>query len=120
MKKSELRKNYMEKEMTINKARKELLKVTSELKDYQVFVRCNTYQDYKCDLITCLAVEVQDNDTLTWWGYVIASIVAPSNIMEGWEFLEKSQDIFKTMKKNTVKELERVGYININTEDYWE
>ena len=120
MKKSELRKNYMEKEMTINKARKELLKVTSELKDYQVFVRCNTCQDYKCDLVTCLAVEVQDNDTLTWWGYVIASIVAPSNIMEGWEFLEKSQDIFKTMKKNTVKELERVGYTNINTEDYWE
>ena len=40
--------------------------------------------------------------------------------MEGWEFLEKSQDIFKTMKKNTVKELERVGYTNINTEDYWE
>ena len=119
MKKSKLRK-YIEKEMSINKARKELLKVTSELKDYQVFVRCNTYQDYKCDLVTCLAVEVQDNDSLCWWGYVIASIVAPSNIMEGWKFLEDTQDIFKTMKKNTIKELESVGYTNINTKDYWE
>ena len=32
--------------------------------------------------------------------------------------MEMTQDIFKTMKKNMIAELEKYGYENIDTEDY--
>ena len=118
MKKSELRK-LMVKENTIIKARKELQQITRHIDNKQIYVRCYTSQGMDCSLITDLMVEVQDLDELEWYGFSIASIEVPCETrIEGWEFMEMTQDIFKTMKKNMVAELEKYGYENIDTEDY--
>ena len=118
MKKSEMRK-LVKKEMTIMKARKELQQITRHIDNRQIYVRCYTSQGMDCSLITDLMVEVQDLDELEWYGFSIASIEVPCETrIEGWEFMEMTQDIFKTMKKNMIAELEKYGYENIDTEDY--
>ena len=118
MKKSEMKK-LMVKEMTIMKARKELQQVTRYIDNKQIYVRCYTSQGMDCSLITDLMVEVQDLDELEWYGFSIASIEVPCETrIEGWEFMEMTRDIFKTMKKNMIAELEKYGYENIDTEDY--
>ena len=118
MKKSELRK-LMVKEMTIIKARKELQQATRYMEDYQVYVRCYTSRGMDLELITDLMVEVYDKEIGEWFSFYLASIeVKDSSEIEGWEFMEMTRDIFKTMKKNMVAELEKYGYTDIDTEDY--
>ena len=118
MKKSEMRK-LMVKEMTIMKARKELQQITRHMEDYQVYVRCYTSRGMDLELITDLMVEVYDKEIGEWFSFYLASIeVKDSSEIEGWEFMEMTRDIFKTMKKNMVAELEKYGYENIDVEDY--
>ena len=118
MKKSELRK-LVKKESTPAKIRKELQQTTKYMDDYQVYVRCYTSRGMDLELITDLMIEVYDKEIGEWFSFYLASIeVKDSSEIEGWEFMEMTRDIFKTMKKNMVAELERYGYENIDVEDY--
>ena len=118
MKKSEMRK-LVKKENTIAKIRKELQQTTRYMEDYQVYVRCYTSRGMDLELITDLMVEVYDKEIGEWFSFYLASIeVKDSSEIEGWEFMEMTRDIFKTMKKNMVAELEKYGYENIDVEDY--
>lgn len=118
MKKSELRK-LMRKENTIVSARNELRKIVKgNTEYYEVFVRCYTWNDFE-GVSTDLYLEAKDIESEEWHTITIASVeLAESEIEDYWKFVEDSRDIFKTMKKNLVAELEKYGYEIVSTEDY--
>lgn len=118
MKKSELRKRIV-KENTIVKARNELKKIVrGNTEYYELYVRCYTWNDFE-GVATDLYLEARDIETEEWHTITVARVeVAESEIEDYWKFVDDSRDIFKTMKKNLVKELESIGYEITSTEDY--
>ena len=116
MNKTELRK-LMKKENTIHKARKEVQGITRYLDNYELYVRCYTTNDNFNNIVsTDLYVEVYNGED--YHTIVLATIEVEEDKIDYWEFQELTNDIFKTMKKNMIKELEKYNYEITNTEDY--
>ena len=118
MKKSELRK-LIKKEMTILKARKELQNYIRIYGDGEIYVRCFTCGD---DGVLSTDLEVELYDGYDWHTIVLATIEVPDtkDLEENkyWKLVDDSCEVFKTLKKNMIAELEKYGYEISNTEDY--
>ena len=116
MNKTELRK-LMQKENTILKARKEVQNITRRLNDYELYVRCYTTNDnFDNTVSTDLYVEVYDSED--YHTIVLATIEVEEDRIDYWEFIEKTNDIFKTLKNNMINELKKYNYEITDTEDY--
>ena len=111
MNKKELR-GLMKKYNTITKARKEvqqILKHNDELTS--VDVRCYSVAEWGT-YSTDLQIEMEENTVH------VATIEIEEDGKDFWEFIELTTDIFKTMKKNLIEELEKYNIEVENTEDY--
>lgn len=115
MNKNELR-SLIKKETTIAKARKE---VQQQVKAWgynntEIYVRCfSTCDD---EFITDLLVEMTDGDD--WKTITLASITIDDYMADFYKFEELTRDIFKTMKKNMIKELMECNYKITDIQDY--
>lgn len=118
MKKSELRK-LMVKERTNNKAIKEMKEITRYLDEYELNVGCFTSTGFDNEIVTDLEITVIDREENEYHTIIIATIeIEEYEDSEFWDLVEMTRDIFKTMKKNLVKDLESIGYEITSTEDY--
>lgn len=122
MDKKELRK-MIKRELTISKARKQVQEFFRKHNsdECKIYVRCYSSQ---CDndFSTDLQVEIDYKDCdgyRTFHTIVVASIeISVEKDNDWWELVENTRDVFKTMKKNVVKELEEYNYTVFDTEDY--
>ena len=118
MKKSEMRK-LMVKERTNNKAIKEMKEITRYLDEYELNVSCFTSIGFENEIVTDLEITVIDREENEYHTIIIATIeITDYEDSEFWDLVEMTREVFKTMKKNLVKDLESIGYEITSTEDY--
>lgn len=116
MNKKELR-SLIRKENTIAGARKQVQQ-QARIWGYdntEIYVRCFS----SCDdaFATDLYVELTDGND--WKTITLASItIEDAQHLDFYDFEELTWDIFKTMKKNMIKELEAYNYTITDTTDY--
>lgn len=118
MKKSELRK-LMVKENTIMKARKELQQITKYIDEEEREILVRVFNSSSDNIMYAdLIIDVNDMEEGEWKSIYVATIELEEDKMDWWQFVEDTRDIFKTMKKNLVAEIEKYGYEITSTEDY--
>ena len=103
MKKSEMRK-LVKKEKTIMKARKELQEIIKYIDEEEREILVRVFNS--------------SNDNVMYADLIIDIHDIEEDKMDWWQFVEDTRDIFKTMKKNLVAEIEKYGYEISSTEDY--
>ena len=118
MKKSDMRK-LVKKEMTIMKARKELQQVTRYMDEEEREILVRVFNSSSDSIMYAdLIIDVNDIEEGEWKSIYVATIELEEDKMDWWQFVEDTRDIFKTMKKNLVAEIEKYGYEISSTEDY--
>ena len=122
MNKKELR-SLIVKENTVASARKQVQEQVKRwgYDETEIYVRCFSSSDDE-EFSTDLVVEMSNGDD--WITITLASIKITENmgldyyLTDFYKFEEITWDIFKTMKKNVIKELETYNYKIAGTEDY--
>ena len=112
MNKKDLR-SKMIKHTTILKARREIqqiLKYNDEITS--VDVRCYSVAEWGT-YSTDLQIEMEENTV-----HIATIEIEEDENTDFWDFIELTTDIFKTMKKNLIEELEKYNIEVENTEDY--
>ena len=115
MNKKELR-SLIVKENTIAGARKQVQQQV-RLWGYdntEIYVRC--FSACEDEFMTDLYVELTDGND--WKTITLASITMNDCLADFYKFEELTRDIFKTMKKNMIKELQEYNYTITDTTDY--
>lgn len=118
MKKSDMRK-LVKKENTIIKARKELQQITKYIDEEEREILVRVFNSSSDNIMYAdLIIDVNDIEEGEWKSIYVATIELEEDKMDWWQFVEDTRDIFKTMKKNLVAEIEKYGYEIASTEDY--
>lgn len=115
MNKKELR-SLIVKENTIAGARKQVQQQVRAwgYDNTEIYVRC--FSSCDDEFATDLCVELTDGDN--WETITLASITIEEGQEDFYEFEELTRDIFKTIKKNMIKELKEYNYTITDTADY--